>query len=77
MGTILRTVLIAALIFVLVRVLQHFLGRYLTSYTSKEGNGEEPTLLKCAKCGTWTPKEAVVRRGEQVFCSNDCADEQT
>jgi hypothetical protein len=75
MGTILRTLLLSALFYLLVRVLQYFFGRFLISYSkTQEGEGEGPTLLQCAKCGTWTPKEIVLKRGEQIYCSDKCAD---
>jgi hypothetical protein len=73
MGTILRTLLLGALFFLLVRVLQYFLGRFLTS-SPKAEEVDGPILLQCAKCGTWTPKEIVLKRREQIYCSDKCAD---
>ncbi|MBF0195524.1 MAG: hypothetical protein HQL71_13260 [Magnetococcales bacterium] len=72
MGTIIRTLLLTALFYLLARVVQYFLSRFLTS-SPKVEEGDGPILVQCVKCGTWTPKETVFKRGEHIYCSENCA----
>lgn len=66
----LRLLLIGLALFLLYQWLR---GKFLyPSAPPKTKDGGR--LIACARCGTWIGADGAVRRGDEAFCSRDCAD---